>query len=69
MGDGLQPSGRELNEVQKVPHVSRSLPQSEKLVPYISLLTIRVLWLCKPYTKIEEGTGLELSDVYWRLVV
>jgi hypothetical protein len=41
-----------------------SSPQFEKLVLYIKLLTILVIGLRKPYTKMEEGAGLELYDVY-----
>ncbi len=49
--------------------VSPSLPQSEKLVPHIPLLTIVVIGFQKPYTKTEEGTGLELNDDSWRLAL
>ncbi len=44
--------------------VSPSLPQSEKLVPYILLLTIVVIGLQKPYAKTKVGAGLEMNGVY-----
>jgi hypothetical protein len=44
--------------------VSPSLPQSEKFVQYILLLTIVVIGLRKPCTKIEVGAGIELNYMY-----
>jgi hypothetical protein len=41
-----------------------SLPQSEKLVLYVLLLTIVVIGLQKHYTNTEVGAGLELYHVY-----
>ncbi len=44
--------------------ISPSSPQFEELVLYMKLPTILVIGLQKPYTKTEEGAGLELYDVY-----